>query len=185
MTKHVSNSSATKKLSLIVFGLDGDDKPRAGVFAAKVGDAVRQAASQLRLRTFDATSVDGQALAARTPAGRVQDDGKPFLPYVPRDLYDRLATIADAAEVLSAPVPPPDNGSGAPPTAPGLPTTWDAIAVGHLVIAQDDYAGDGWWEATVINRSNDILTLRWRDYPRFKPFTRHVAAVALLNPSHK
>jgi len=51
------------------------------------------------------------------------------------------------------------------PVATGLPKTWDEIAPGHLVIAQEalDY---GWWEAIVIGRNGDIFTLRFRDYPK-------------------
>ena len=42
------------------------------------------------------------------------------------------------------------------PVATGLPWTWDEIAPGHLVIAQEalDY---GWWEAIVIGRNGDIF----------------------------
>jgi hypothetical protein len=49
------------------------------------------------------------------------------------------------------------------PVATGLPRTWDEIAPGHLVIAQEalEY---GWWEAVVIARNRDMLTLRFRDY---------------------
>jgi hypothetical protein len=36
----------------------------------------------------------------------------------------------------------------------------------------------------VIGRTAaDVLTLKWRDYPKFKPFTRHVATIALMNPA--
>jgi hypothetical protein len=182
MTKHVNHTAATKKPSVIVFGLDADEKPRAGVFTGKQIEGVRQAAGQLRLRIVDGASADGQTLATRVAAGRIQDDGQPVLPYVARDLYDQIVTIADAAEIMNIPATTEAGGSK---TAPGLPATWDDVAIGHLVIAQDDYAEDGWWEATVLNRTNDILTLRWRDFPRYKPFTRHVGAIALLNPARK
>jgi hypothetical protein len=185
MTSKASNGTNGKKPTVIVFGRDAEDKPRAGVFIGKTADAVRQTVGKLPVRLLEATTPDSQTLAGKTPPGRVQADGQPFLPYVPRDLYDQIATLADAMAVLAAPLAPTDQPPGAAAPAPGLPATFDAIGIGHLVIAQDDYAEDGWWEATVINRTNDMLTLRWRDYPRFKPFTRHLAAVALLNPSHK
>ena len=41
--------------------------------------------------------------------------------------------------------------SSADQPAPGLPATWDGIAVGHLVIAQEAL-DDGWWEAIVLAR---------------------------------
>jgi hypothetical protein len=68
-----------------------------------------------------------------------------------------------------------------PPVATGLPRTWDEIAAGHLVIAQEtlDY---GWWEAIVIARNGDMLTLRFRDYPKLPKFFRHRNAIALMSP---
>jgi hypothetical protein len=55
-----------------------------------------------------------------------------------------------------------------------------AIAPGHLVIAQEalEY---GWWEAIVLERNGDMLTLRFRDYPKLPKFMRHRAAVALIS----
>jgi len=66
------------------------------------------------------------------------------------------------------------------PVATGLPQSWDEIAPGHLVIAQEalEY---GWWEAIVIARNGDMLTLRFRDYPKLPKFSRHRAAVALIS----
>lgn len=66
------------------------------------------------------------------------------------------------------------------PVATGLPQTWDEIGPGHLVIAQEalEY---GWWEAIVLARNNDMLTLRFRDFPKLPKFARHRAAVALIS----
>ncbi len=190
MTSKSTNGANGKKPTVIVFGRDADDKPRAGVFIGKVADAARQAAGTLPVRVLDATTPDSQTLAAKTPPGRMQDDGKPFLPYVPRDLYDQIVTIASAQpqpqpQAPGATPPPAGNVSPAAKTAPGLPRTWDEIATGQVVIAQDDSADEGWWEAVVVDRKNDVLTLRWRDYPKYKAFTRHVAAIAMLNPTTK
>jgi hypothetical protein len=41
---------------------------------------------------------------------------------------------------------------------------------------------DGWWEAVVIQRESEILTLRFRDYPRLPTVVRHISTVALVNP---
>jgi hypothetical protein len=62
-----------------------------------------------------------------------------------------------------------------------LPDNWDEIAPGHLVIAQESLA-NGWWEAIVLDRKDDMLTLRFRDYPRLPKFFRHRTAVALVSP---
>jgi hypothetical protein len=62
-----------------------------------------------------------------------------------------------------------------------LPRSWDDITVGSLVIAPENPVEWGYYEAIVLERTGDMLTLRWRDYPEEPIQTRHVAAVALLN----
>ncbi len=54
------------------------------------------------------------------------------------------------------------------------------IGPGHLVIAQESHE-NGWWEAICIKRDGDMLTLRFRDYPKLPRFSRHRAAVALIS----
>jgi hypothetical protein len=69
-----------------------------------------------------------------------------------------------------------------PPVPSGLPKSWDEITPGHLVIAQETLEY-GWWEAIVIERNGDMLTLRFRDFPKLPKFSRHRAAVALISPA--
>jgi hypothetical protein len=54
--------------------------------------------------------------------------------------------------------------------------------VDDLVVA---YQGqeDGWYESIVVQVDGDMLTLRWRDYPRERRFTRHRNRVGLLYPN--
>jgi hypothetical protein len=75
------------------------------------------------------------------------------------------------------------NGNGNKdglPAARGLPQSWDEIGAGHLVIAQESLEY-GWWEAIVIDRKGDTLTLQYRDYPHLPKFVRHRSGVALMN----
>ena len=65
------------------------------------------------------------------------------------------------------------------PTAQDLPRSWDEIEPGHLVIARETLEC-GWYEAVVIERNDDLLTLRWRDYPLPPDFVRHRSVVALI-----
>jgi hypothetical protein len=68
---------------------------------------------------------------------------------------------------------------------PDFPSTywdWDAIKPGHVVLVQDSLIG-GWYEAVVVGRTADKLTLRCRDYPGYPKFTVPVLTVALLNPT--
>ena len=54
-----------------------------------------------------------------------------------------------------------------------------------LVTFESPYAPasteEHWWEAIVIARNGDMLTLRFRDYPKLPKFSRHRAAVALIS----
>ena len=67
------------------------------------------------------------------------------------------------------------------PPVIGLPKSWDAIGPGHLVLTNET-AREGWWEAVTVSREGEILTLRYRDFPKLPPFERHVSVVALINP---
>jgi hypothetical protein len=67
------------------------------------------------------------------------------------------------------------------PAARGLPRSWDDIAAGHLVIAQESLEY-GWWEAIVLDRKNDSFTLQYRDYPHLPKFVRHRSGIALMCP---
>lgn len=62
----------------------------------------------------------------------------------------------------------------------GLPRSWESIAVGHMVLVHESPA-DGWWE-DALKREDEILTLRFRDYPKQPTFIRHINTVALVNP---
>ncbi|MFZ1952936.1 MAG: hypothetical protein WAU74_22995, partial [Pseudolabrys sp.] len=66
------------------------------------------------------------------------------------------------------------------PIVTQLPETWAAIKPGHLVLIQDSLIG-GWYEAIVVGRTGDKLTLRWRDYPGWPNVNVRASAVALVN----
>ena len=118
----------------------------------------------MKLRVLKISGPELTDLAAQLPAGRIYASGHGFVPPVRPNIYDRLSELAD------------------PKPAPGLPGSWDDIDVGHLVLAKET-PGEGWWEAVVLAKDNDMLTIKWRDYPKYPPMTRHRASVALLKPT--
>lgn len=63
----------------------------------------------------------------------------------------------------------------------GLPRSWDEVTAGHMVLMHESL-DSGWWEATVIKRDGDVLTLRLRDYPERGTWIRHISTVARVNP---
>jgi len=107
---------------------------------------------------------------------RTFSNGRGFVPNVRQSLYSEIiATLAVKPQAAVG------KDKDELPVATGLPRTWDEIAPGHLVIAQEalEY---GWWEAIVLARTGDMLTLRFRDYPKLPKFARHRTAVALMSP---
>jgi hypothetical protein len=160
----VQAANADTAPAIVVFGLDPTGKPKAATFPVHQADLVSKAASLMQLRILKIDSPELAQFAAQLPVGKIYASGHGFVPQVRTAIYDRLVQFAD------------------PAPAPGLPATWDAIDVGHLVIARDDLAA-GWWEAIVIAKDGDMLTVKWRDYPKQAPAVLHRAALALLKPT--
>jgi hypothetical protein len=181
MTKTITKANAAAKESastalLIVLGYDENHKPRAAQFPAKDADLVTKAAQLMDLRIYQAASEDLAALAKKLPEGRLYSNGRSFVPNVRQSLYSQIiVTLAGEPQAAVG------KDQDVLPVATGLPRTWDEIAPGHLVIAQEalDY---GWWEALVLARTGDMFTLRFRDYPQLPKFVRHRNALALMSP---
>ena len=125
-----------------------------------------KAASQLHLNVLTSSDPTVVELASRLPIGRVHATGRTFVPFIRRDLYDKL--VAAAANGHGDAGIPSNGSSGASGSTPGggarLPKSWHDIGMGDLVVANDSRE-DGWYEAIVIHVDGDMLTLRWRDYP--------------------
>ena len=138
---------------LIVLGFDEQQKPRGARFVDAKPDLVTKVADLLGFKVYEASSEDVAEIAKKLPLGRLYANGRGFVPNVRQSLYSDLVVVLgqepDAA--LSR------NGNGLP-AALGLPRSWDEIAAGHLVIAQEalEY---GWWEAIVLDRQGDTFIL--------------------------
>jgi hypothetical protein len=182
-----SKTSATKisppasdDIGLLVLGFDEQQKPCGARFVDAKPDLVAKAAQLMGLKVYKPTSPDVADVAKKLPVGQLYATGRAFVPHVRQRLYSDVI-VALAAEPQQAAIGP-DDDKASTPVARGLPRSWDEIAPGHLVIAQEslDY---GWWEAIVLDRKDDMLTLRFRDYPRLPKFFRHRTAVALMSPA--
>jgi hypothetical protein len=150
--------------AIILFGVDQTGKHRAAAFTADQAELATKAAELMQLRVLNIAGAGLTELAAQLPIGRIYASGHGFVPPIRPNLYQRLTDLAD------------------PKPVPGLPGSWDDIDVGHLVLAQET-PGEGWCEAIVVARDNDMLTLKWRDYPKYPQLVCHRAAVALLKPT--
>src|ERR1035437_723751 len=159
-----ADTAAKTAPAMIVFGLDPTGKPKAATFPVHQVDLAIKAAGLMQLRLLKIDSLELARFSAQLPAGKISASGPGFVPLGRTATYDQLLQFADPAPV------------------PGLPATWDDIDVGHLVIARDDLAA-GWWEAIVIAKDGDMLTLQFRDYPKQAPVVLHRTALALLRPT--
>jgi hypothetical protein len=172
---------------LVLFGIDSRGKPKGARFGREHASLAIKAATQLHLNVLATNDPKVAEVAARLPVGRVHATGRTFVPFIRRDLYDKLIAAAPNGN-LGHPVTPPNGATGGaagsrpPGSSPNLPRTWQEIGLGDLVVAQEDDPADGGYEAIVVEAANDMFTLRWRDYPRLRRITRHRLRLGLLYP---
>jgi hypothetical protein len=171
---------------LVLFGIDSHGKPKAARFGREHASLAIKAATQLQLNVLASNDPKVAEIATRLPVGRVHATGRTFVPFIRRDLYERLVAAAPNGNLNRPPVPPAGNAAGSRPpgSSPNLPRNWHEIGVGDLVLAQED-PEDGWYEVIVVEVANDMFTLRWRDYPRQRRFARHRLRLGLLYPGPK
>jgi hypothetical protein len=172
---------------LILYGIDSRGKAKAARFRKEHAGLAIKAATQSQLNVLASKDPKVAEIAARLPVGRVHATGRMFVPFVRQDLYDKL--LAAAANGNTDPSSPSNGSSGASGSTPGgsvphLPQTWQSIGIGDLVVANDSQE-DGWYEAVVVEANGDMLTLRWRDYPRERRIVRHRWRLGLLYPGNQ
>jgi hypothetical protein len=156
----------------VLLGTDEYAKPRAARFSAEDPELLAKAATSMFLRLVEVTEPDVAEIAAKLPAGRLHANGTGLVPYIKGALYNELLCATLATQL---PRPNPD------PAPQDLPRTWDDLVPGHLVIARETLEV-GWWEAIVVERTGDLVTVRYRDYPQYPPMVRHRSAIALITP---
>jgi hypothetical protein len=177
-TRAASQATSTKKSaatqpptkSYILLGADEYAKPRAARFSGEDPALLAKAAETMHLRLIEITEPEVAEIAALLPAGRLHANGKGLVPYIKGHVYTDLMYTA------LSPKPPQANPDPAPLD---LPRTWDDLAPGHIVIAKETLEL-GWWEAVVIERTGDLVTVKYRDYPQYPPLVRHRSVIALI-----
>jgi hypothetical protein len=173
-----SAAALTATPSLIVLGFDEQQKPRGARFVDAKPDLVAKAAELMGLKVYEASPPELAELAKKLPLGRLYATGRGFVPNIRQSLYSDLV-VALGLEPQAALSKNGDKDSL--PAARGLPRSWNEIAAGHLVIAQESLEY-GWWEAIVLERKGDTFTLQYRDYPHLPKFVRHRSGIALMCP---
>jgi hypothetical protein len=178
VTKSSPAAGTAASPTLIVLGFDDQQKPRGARFVDAKPDLVTMAAELLGFKVYEASPPEVAEFAKKLPLGRLYANGRGFVPNIRQSLYSDLV-VALGLEPQAALSRNGDKDSL--PVALGLPWSWDEIAAGHLVIAQEsvDY---GWWEAIVLARKGDTFVLQYRDYPHLPKFVRHRSGIALMSP---
>jgi hypothetical protein len=174
-----TSTPTSEDVPLLVLGFDEQQKPCGARFVGDKPNLVAKAAQLMSLKVYQANSPDVAEVAKKLPVGQLYANGRGFVPNIRQALYSDVI-VALAAEPQQAAVGPDDDKASVP-VARGLPRSWDEISPGHLVIAQESLEY-GWWEAIILDRKDDMLTLRFRDYPRLPKFFRHRSAIALMSP---
>ena len=201
MTKKTDQSRANANSPLFVFGLDENGKPRGARFNEIKDDIVRAALDMRCWVVQDPfTPADFAPIGMKLPVGRLYASGRAFIPPIKLGLYNELFATkgkdagflrqgeADAADdtasagsLSQSGGPPSPKVAWVSPMTWGLPRSWEAVGVGHMVLVHES-PDDGWWEAVVVQREDEVLTLRFRDYPKVPTFVRHISTIALVNP---
>ncbi|MFG1359335.1 hypothetical protein [Xanthobacter pseudotagetidis] len=184
-----AQAAATKLgLSCVSFGEGDDADLLAALPAGRFGENDRPLLANIKTDIFKRLSLMAEALANGEDADQEadaeenvtaenKDDEKPAAP-------SGAVKAKKAAPMLSI---KSDAASG--DTTIGVVmkeggTHWPQLTKGDVVLAPDFSEGEygGWWEAVVRARSDSHVTLDWRDYPDFPPFTRQITQIAPLHP---
>lgn len=201
MTKKSDKASLSNNPpQLFVYGLDEAGKPKGARFSMAEMETVSPIVTAQKLQFFEGNTEELVNLGMKLAVGRIYARGKSFIPNIKRDLYDQIqagvvrsqkgSERSRAEQVKASPAAPEGDSRTAtapadvtilPPLPSGLPQNWESIAVGNMVLA-DEGPDEGWWEAIVISRDNEILPLRYRDYPKAPKFERHISTIGLINP---
>lgn len=179
--------------SYLIYGLDKDGKPRGGRFSKLRDDFV----SAVMDMGFQVQPIPDEleSLVAKMPLGRIYSSGKGYLPPIRKALFDKIQDAYRAWEAKSAtqevqaprknrrtiPEHVPAEAASGKAVSGNLPHDWDSIAVGDVVIAPIS-PDEGWWASIVTAREGDLLTLRFRDYPKKPTFVRHISTIARVHP---
>ena len=176
---------------LVLAGIAADDKPHAARFPVTEIAPLRKAAELMSMRLGKATGDAALKVARKLPEGKIFSAGKALVPLVKASLYDELLKVVTfhdmgpaAATQSVASKPAEEKAAGTSPPSSIPLDLWNTIKVGSVVLCRFVDEEPAWWESVVIaiNKDGDTLTVRWRDYPKLKPFTVKRLSVSILAP---
>lgn len=199
--------SAEQSPKTVVFGLDDETKPRGGHFGEKDTEAAVKAATQLGLSVWKVSTPSLPDSVSKIPAGTATASGWNILPKISRELFEAVlqaATLDSPKRASTVPTISDQDRAAVKGQKPAdlselerqiiavaherqlgrLPDSWSAIKEGSVVLVHQN-RDDGWWEGYVLKRQGNMVTLRWRDFPKQPTLIRHVSSLALMDPGTK
>lgn len=156
-----------QKPIIVVAGLGEDQRPHAARFSQGDETLATKAAALMGFNIGMAETAKAMSLARSLPKGRVFATGRALVPYVKQELYDEMQT----AIAFEIPVPIEDDAA--------VRGGDDPLSVGAVVLALESKEL-GWWEAVVLDVTNDSVTLKWRDWPKLKRFARSRSELGII-----
>jgi hypothetical protein len=160
-----------KKPIVVIAGLDDEQRPHAARFAPSEGTLAVKAAALMGMKVGFARTAKAASVARTLPKGRVFATGRGLVPYVKQEVFDQLSNSISFETAVSADEPvvePAERGT-------------EPLCIGDTVLCLEG-KGLGWWEAVVLSADikKDRVSLRWRDFPDIKKFSRRVAEIAII-----
>jgi hypothetical protein len=180
--------SKQNRPALIVFGKRPRKQPRAAWFSAADAAVARWIAHRYGLSTLKATTRVTNELSNPIGEWQLVPQGQPMVPTVKLDTFDQLLALADEARATGEATNEAIDEGGAPAEVTAqqreaAKALWGSLAIGSLVLAQEDDPARGWWEAIILAMHQDICTLCWRDHPDDGLVRRESRHLAILHPS--
>ena len=182
--------SKQNRPALIVFGKRPRKHPRAAWFTAADAGVAQWIAQRYGLSILKATARVINQLGNPFAEWQLTPPGQPMVPTV------RLATFEELQALASEAAAPAGHGieavdepeSAAPPAVTAQQreagkALWGALAIGSLVLAQEDDPSRGWWEAVILAIHLNTCTLCFRDNPDDGLVKRERHQLAILYPN--
>lgn len=182
-------AAATKLgLSCVPFREGDDADLLAALPAGRFGENDRPLLANIKTELFKRLSLMAEALTAEE-GGHQEADAEKNVPAENSGGEKPAAASGAVKGKKAAPMLSIKSDAASGDTTIGVVmkeggTHWPQLTTGDVVLAPDFSEGEysGWWEAVVRARSDSHVTLDWRDYPDFPPFTRQITQIAPLHP---
>jgi len=171
---------------LVVYGLDPNGRSRGARFYMKQLDKVASKARSMNFELFEASTSRQRNLAGQLPP--IRSERRAYIPLIKRELYEKLfVAFGGLVRARSQSLSVGDVlGSYATRESmrrlTSLPRNWNQIAPGHVVLGSVNQDGC-WFDAIVLQRDRDTLTLMYANFPDLPKFELHVSEIGLINPA--